>query len=187
MSFWKKLFGDGSKPQTPPSNPQPQPCAAAPAPPSKLAEQPKLATTLKFAEMVNQIQRVEANDTPKYVDPASVTCGFICFPNQMSKLVTEELGNQALQTNKTELWKQVMRVKSVPMHLITSNRDTGPGDALVALDKLGKYEGQSIGMDNMQLSPDGGRTLVIIYIGFTYKSPKQEFLLAAPQMILPKR
>ena len=187
MSFWKTLFGGGSKPQTPPSNPQPQPRAAAPAPPPKPAEQPKPATTLKLAELGAQVQQIETDDTPRYVDPASVTCGFICFPNQMSKLVTEELGHQALQTNKTELWNQVTRVKSVPMHLVTSNQDIGPRDALVALDKLGKYDGQSVGMDNMQLSPDGGRTLVIIYIGFTYKSPKQEFLLAAPQMILPKR
>jgi hypothetical protein len=147
----------------------------------------KEGNNMKFTEMVNQIQRIEGDDAPAYVDPSLVTCGFICFPSQMSKLVTEELGHQALQTNKTELWKQVRREKSVPMHLIMSNRDHGPGDALAGLDSLGKYEGQSIGMDNMQLSPDGGRTLVTIYVGFTYKSSEQKFLLAAPQMILPTK
>jgi hypothetical protein len=181
MSFWKKLFGGSSTKPRSTSKSLPQPPADTPAP---LHKQTK---TLKFAEMAKQIQRIEVNDAPAYVDPSSVTCGFICFPSQMSKLVNEELGHQALQTNKTELWKQVMRTKSVPMHLIMSNRDHGPGDALVGLDSLGKYEGQSVGMDNMQLSPDGGRTLVIIYIGFTYKSPEQKFLLAAPQMILPRK
>jgi hypothetical protein len=41
-------------------------------------------------------------------------------------------------------------------------------------------------MDTMQLSPDGGRTLVVIYVGFTWNVPKQEIIIAAPQMILPR-
>jgi hypothetical protein len=56
---------------------------------------------------------------------------------------------------------------------------------VVALNKIGAYQGYSIAVDNMQLSPDEGKTFVAIYVGFNWKSSQQEVLVAGPQKILP--
>ncbi|MGD0229610.1 MAG: hypothetical protein ABSC19_04520 [Syntrophorhabdales bacterium] len=128
MSFWGKLFGKQEGPSRPMNSAS---TATRPIPEPSMSEKP-----VKFVNMAGRVRQVETQ--PEYVDPAAVSCGFICFPVSMSKLTSEQLAVQALQTNKTELWKRVMRIKpSLPMHLITSNRDTGPMDVLMALDKLG--------------------------------------------------
>ncbi|MGC9953677.1 MAG: hypothetical protein ABSD21_05325 [Rhizomicrobium sp.] len=140
------------------------------------------------ATVSRRLQRVEAGDKPIYVDPAKIDCGFLLFPKQLRGLIDVALAHEALLTNKTELWRAVKRINpSVSIYLITTNENIDPKDAILAIDNFGKYDGHSIGMDIMQLSPDGGHTLVKIYVGFTWLSSDQKIYLAAPQMILPKK
>ena len=133
-------------------------------------------------------QIIHEDGKPIYVDPTSIDSGFLLFPRQMSKILNEALVHQALLTNKSQLWAAVQRVNpSVPIHLVTTNQNIDPKDAILALRSVGKYDGHNIGLDNMQMSPDGGRTLVKIYVGFTWRSSEQIVYVAAPQMILPTR
>jgi hypothetical protein len=132
------------------------------------------------------IRQISDAGDPMLVDPATVGCGFLLFPVQMSKVLQEDHVNQALETNKPKLWAEVRRLNpNIPTHLMTSNQDIGPADAVAAIEKMGRYPGHSVALDCMQLSPDGGRTLVNIYVGFSYRIDCQEIVVAGPHMILP--
>ncbi len=79
-----------------------------------------------------------------------------------------------------------MRINpSVPMHFIVTNDTIDPKYAILALDKLGKYDGHNVGMDIMQCQM-ASHTLVDIVVGFTWPSSDQKVFVAPPQMILPK-
>jgi hypothetical protein len=134
------------------------------------------------------VRLLEDDADPIVVDPATVGCGFLLFPSSMNRIVTESLVHQALETNKTALWAAVRREKAaIPVHMITSSSAISPSDAAIALESIGRYPDHSIALDTMQLSPDGGRTLVTIYVGFSYKSDYREVIVAGPQKILPGR
>jgi len=134
------------------------------------------------------VRLLEDDADPIVVDPATVGCGFLLFPSSMARIVTESLVHQALETNKTALWAAVRRQNAaIPVHMMTSSHPISPSDAVVALERIGKYQGHSVALDTMQLSPDGGRTLVTIYVGFSYKSDSREVIVAGPQKILPGR
>jgi hypothetical protein len=132
------------------------------------------------------VRQIGDNEKPLMVDATSVGCGFLLFPKTMAGILQESHVHEALQTNKTKLWEAVRRHNSrIPVYLMTTNQEIGPGDAVVALDQVGKYPGYSIALDPMQMSPDGGRTFVTIYVGFNWKSSNQEVIVAGPQKILP--
>ncbi|HYL82832.1 MAG TPA: hypothetical protein VE263_01255 [Candidatus Angelobacter sp.] len=72
---------------------------------------------------------------------------------------------------------------------MTTNQDVNPGDAVAALNHLGKYPSYTIAIDPMKLSPDGGKTFVTIYAGLNWKptsaGDRQEVIVAGPQKLLP--
>ncbi len=130
--------------------------------------------------------RLEAGDAPLRVDPSSVACGFVLFPKEMSGILQELHIHEALLTNKTDLWTAVRRAKpSLPVYLMTTNQTICPTDAIAAIEAVGKYPDHSIAFDVMKMSPNGGRTLVDIYVGFAYQWQPREIVVAGPQMILP--
>jgi hypothetical protein len=133
-----------------------------------------------------EVRQIPEGGDPMVVDPATVGCGFLLFPKQMSEIIKESHVHQALWQNKAELWAAVRRVKpNLPVALMTTSRDVSPSDAVSALDQTGRASGHSIALDIMKMSPDGGRTLVDIYVGFTYEADVPEVVVAGPQMIRP--
>ncbi len=137
-----------------------------------------------------RVRLIKDDEKPMLVDPAAVGCGFLLFPKEMAKILQEAHVHQALQTNKTELWAAVRRHNpSIPVHLMTTNKEVEPGDAVIALNHLGRYPGYTIALDPMQLSPDGGKTVITIYAGLNWKSNSacgpQEVIVAGPQKLLP--
>ena len=106
------------------------------------------------------VRQIGDNEKPLMVDATSVGCGFLLFPKKMAGILQESHVHEALQTNKTKLWEAVRRHNPrIPVYLMTTNQEIGPGDAVVALDRVGKYPDYSIALDPMQMSPDGGRNL----------------------------
>jgi hypothetical protein len=134
-----------------------------------------------------KIRQIKDTDKAMLLDPTIIGCGFLLFPMALSKVLEESHIHQALQTNKTALWHAVVQNNpAIPVHLITTNQNVNPSDAIVALDRIGKYPGYSVALDPMQISIDGGLTMITIYVGFNWKSTNQEIIVAGPQMILPK-
>ncbi|HXY78918.1 MAG TPA: YIP1 family protein [Candidatus Acidoferrales bacterium] len=136
------------------------------------------------------VRLIGDDEKPLFVDPTTVGCGFLLFPKEMARVLQEAHVHQALQTNKTELWTAVRRHNpSVPVHLITATKDLAPGDAVAALNHVGKYPGYTIALDTMQMSPDGGKTFVQVYAGLSWKpisaGGRQEVFVAGPQKLLP--
>jgi multiple sugar transport system permease protein len=126
------------------------------------------------------------HEAPLLVDPAAVGCGFLLFPKEMAGAVQSSRVHEALQTNQTKFWTAVRRHNpAVPIHLMPADQNVRPGDAVTALDKLGKYRGYSIAVDKMQMSLDGGNTQVTFYVGFAWRSSRKELIVAGPQQILP--
>ncbi len=68
--------------------------------------------------------------------------------------------------------------------MTTYNSDIEPSDAIIALNKFGDYPNYSIALDIMQISIDGGKTLIDIWVGFNWKSNKQDVVIACPHKIL---
>jgi hypothetical protein len=137
-----------------------------------------------------KIRQIGETEQALYVDPAAVGCGFLLFPKEMAKMVRIEDVDVALNTNKTELWAAVRAHNpSIPLHLMSSNVEISPRDAVTALNSLGRYAGYNIALDPMMLSPDGGKTFVTVYAGFNWRSSSasgsQEVIVAPPQKILP--
>jgi len=133
-----------------------------------------------------QPRLVGDHEAPLLVDPAAVGCGFLLFPKEMAEAVQSGRVHEALQTNQTKFWTAVRRHNpAVPIHLMPADQNVRPGDAITALDELGKYRGYSIAVDKMQMSLDGGNTRVTFYVGFAWRSSRQELIVAGPQQILP--
>jgi len=133
------------------------------------------------------IRQIKENDRPMYIDPNSVGCGFLLFPVEMSKVLKNASIHDALMTNQTDLWVAVRRYNpSIPAYPFMSNHDVEAQDAVSALKQMGEFPGYSIAISPMKLSPDGGRTFVRIFVGFNWKSVKQEIYVTIDQKILPK-
>jgi hypothetical protein len=121
------------------------------------------------------------------VNPQSVCCGFLLVPIQMAGILTKDHVNQALRQNKPQLWTVVLEYKpAIPLLLITTNQEIDVTDAVVALEGSEKYKDQSIALDIMKMSPDGGKTLLNVYVGFTFKSAMREVVIAGKDKILPR-
>jgi hypothetical protein len=126
------------------------------------------------------------DEEPVLVNPAVVRCGFMLFPKEMARKLKPGHIHEALLTNKTELWTAVRFLQpSMPVHLISTNRDISPADAVIALNADRIYRRCSIALDPMSMSPDGGRTFVTVYVGFAWTTSPRELIVAGPQKILP--
>lgn len=133
------------------------------------------------------IRQIKENDRPLYIDPKSVGCGFLLFPVEMSKVLKNANIHDALMTNQTDLWAAVRRYNpSIPAYPFMSNHDVEPQDAISTLKQIGEIPGYSIAISPMKLSPNGGRTFVRVFVGFNWKSVKQEIFVTIDQKILPK-
>jgi len=130
--------------------------------------------------------RFESGDKPLYIDPCSVGCGFLHFSKSAGKIIEEHL-HQGLATRQTDFWAAVKRKKpSLPVHLLMTNQSPTATDVIIALNQTEKYSDFSYAFDVMKVSPDGGRTVLDIIFGFTYRYPPRQFVMTQPQMILPR-
>ena len=136
----------------------------------------------------NKVRQITEDEKPLFINPSHVGCGFLLFPNQLANLIQERHVHQTIQTNQSEFWSAVrLQNPYIPVHLMTTmDNEINPGDAIIALNELGKYPSYSIVLAPMQISADGGRTLTMIYSGFNWKTVEQEVIISAPQKISPK-
>lgn len=138
-------------------------------------------------DKVRKIREIKEDEAPFLVNPESVCCGFLLIPKQMTGLLTNNHINQALQQNKPHLWAAVIQSNpSIPLLLITTEKDIDAADAVSALEANDKYKDHSIALDIMRISPDGGRTLLDVYVGFTFKTAVKEVVIAGKDKILPR-
>ena len=133
------------------------------------------------------VREIKDDGAPYMVNPQSVCCGFLLVPIQMAEILTKDHVNQALRQNKPQFWTAVLKNNpAIPLLLITTGQDIDVTDAVVALEGSDKYKDDSIALDIMKISPDGGKTLLSIYVGFTYKSDIREVVVAGKDKILPR-
>jgi len=138
-------------------------------------------------DQVRKIREIKDEEAPFLVNPGSVCCGFLLIPKQMAGLLTNNHINQALQQNKPQLWAAVIQSNpSIPLLMITTDKDINAADAVSALEASDKYKDYSIALDIMRISPDRGRTLFDVYVGFTFKAAVKEVVIAGKDKILPR-
>jgi hypothetical protein len=136
----------------------------------------------------HEIRFIEINDPAEYIAPEAVDCGFVCFPIHLSKQISDDSSRKALLADKTELWKEVVRLNSkVPIYRMAfvGGDSLSHFDLCKQLDKFDKYEGHSIAVGVMQMSLDSGEKWNI-QVGFAWMSSDPRLFLAWPQKILPK-
>jgi hypothetical protein len=135
---------------------------------------------------VPNIRELKEMDSPVIIDPTTVGCGFLLFPKEMSKTLNNVNIHEALQTNQSDFWAAVRRYNpSIPAYPLMSYHDVDPADAIGALNQMEKYPGYSIAISPMGVSPDGGKTFTRIFVGFNWKTMKQEIIVTIDQKILP--
>ncbi|MEI6140567.1 MAG: hypothetical protein WCP85_14965 [Mariniphaga sp.] len=132
---------------------------------------------------------IQDSEEPLLIDPKTVGCGFLLFSDKYSNTLQVDHINLCLDGYFTATWNAVKQYNpKTPVYLLAINEtDPNPGLALLALNQSGKYPGYSIAINQVEISLDGDRTLMKIYVGFNWKSNVQEIVISGPQMILPAK